>query len=195
MKQISEDIDTYVKLVGIYDKYVEDVKPTVYFLGLIGEISELAGAVNQVDVFSPEEDHVKSKQKIADELGDVMWYWFALAKALNYNYKNMWNIVIINAKHSNPEGNEILDIVSSGGRVVEHLKKSIRDDGGKITAQRAERIQEKMVETLDHILMFCKSIGVTPWEVLQRNYDKLYARNEAGTLQGEGDGVTKEERS
>jgi len=123
-----------------------------------------------------------------------LWYWFGLAKELKYDYVDMWMRVKLDVEHTNPNGNELLKIVESAGRIVEHLKKSIRDDGGKITGKRSVRIQEKMIETLDHTLLLCKDLKMDPYEILQRNYDKLYARNEAGTLQGEGDGITKNER-
>jgi NTP pyrophosphatase (non-canonical NTP hydrolase) len=201
MKTIGEDIETYVESVGIYDRYVEDAKPTVYFLGLSGEIGELVEVVDSVNGIDKNES--AWQERVLGELGDVFWYWCGLAKGLKLDYAMLWNQVYsetysrqrFHERHADGSQTELLKIVSSSGRLLEHLKKSIRDDGGKITSERLVKIEQKLAETLEHVFAFCVTMKVDPWTILQKNYDKLFARNEAGTLQGEGDGITQEERS
>lgn len=196
IKTIGQDVELYVRLVHQYDKYKSEVKPTVYFLGLAGEVSELAGGIKDFNGYADSETRaIQKENKIIGEIGDVFWYWFALAKELKFNYYEMWNIALTNMKHTKPHNDEILYVVESSGRVIEHLKKSIRDDNGEITSERKEKIREKMLETLDYLLLFAKSVNIDPYHIMQRNYDKLYARNEEGTISGEGDGITKSERT
>ena len=201
MKQIGEDIETYVDLVNVYDKYAEDVKPTVYFLGLSGEVGELTEAID--DVNELEDKELEWQNKVIAELGDIFWYWCGLTNNLKVNYKQIWNIVYSETysrqsfhKRHEPKmyTTELLKVIGCSGRLIEHLKKSIRDDDGIITPKRLEKIEQKLAETLEHLFGFCVTMDVNPYKVLQKNYDKLYARNEAGTLQGEGDGITKDER-
>jgi NTP pyrophosphatase (non-canonical NTP hydrolase) len=202
MKQIGNDIELYAKSVHIYDRYPERYKPIVYFLGLSGEVGELIEAVDQANDIENKND-LWRKQVIA-ELGDVFWYWCALANNLSIDYKSIWNLVYsetysrqsFHDMYKNDiHSTEILKIVICVGRIIEHLKKSYRDDDGKITPQRLEKIEQKFAEMLEHIFGFCALIDVKPYDVLQNNYAKLYARNEAGTIQGEGDGITKDERT
>lgn len=201
MKTIGENVGAYVESVGRYDRYAENAKPTVYFLGLSGEIGELVEAVDNVNGIDKNEK--EWQEKVIAELGDVFWYWCGLAKELRLDYEMVWNLVYsetysrqrFHERHADGSQTELLKIVASSGRLLEHLKKSIRDDGGKITSARLEKIEQKLAETLEHIFAFCVTMKVDPWTILQKNYDKLFARNEAGTLQGEGDGITQEERT
>lgn len=178
---IGNDVEKYFQSVSVFDRYTENVKPTVYFLGLSGEVGELCGELTNSNY-----PFIEDTQKIENEIGDVFWYWFALANRLKIDYKHIWN----NSSLKN-DGNytkEILDIVSNTGRLIEHLKKSIRDDNSKITENRLKNIEEYMIKTLDSLFTFCNSICLKPSSILQSNYDKLSARQIVGTLQGEGDG-------
>lgn len=200
MIQIGEDINVYVEAVSAYDRYIENVKPSVYFLGLGGEVGELCEALDDVNAIDNNEK--EWRKHVLAELGDVMWYWFGLSRNLKLDWNRIWELVDSEtySRQSFHERNKnnntaILKIVACTGRLLEHRKKSHRDDGGKITNERLDKIEQKLAEMLEHIFAFCVSVGITPTEVLQNNYDKLFARNEAGTLQGEGDGITKEERT
>jgi len=202
MEKVGDDIQVYADLVGVYDKYASNVKPNIYFLGLSGEVGELTEAIDSVNDL--ENRKQEWQNQVVAELGDIFWYWCGLTKALKIDYRLIWDLVYSETysrqsfqnRHA-PEMHttELLKVIGCAGRLIEHLKKSIRDDDGKITPQRLEKIEQKLADTLEHLFGFCATMDVDPYEVLQKNYDKLFARNEAGTLQGEGDGVTKEERS
>lgn len=191
---IASPEDYFAKVSG-FDKYIEDVKPTVYFLGLSGEIGELVEAI--ADVNGIDDNEIQWQEKVLDEIGDVFWYWFALTNNLKLDYKKIWNNTLAEYKELHYTDDAIiLNVVASSGRLLEHLKKSIRDDGGKITETRLIKIEEKLTETLSNIFGFCRNnMRRDPYVILQRNYNKLSARNKAGTLHGEGEGITKEERS
>ena len=74
--------DDYFKLVSQFDKYPESVKPNIYFIGLAGETGELAKALADIRPFGGDDQTVDNEAKLLkSELGDVMWYWFALTKS------------------------------------------------------------------------------------------------------------------
>lgn len=187
---IGKDINKYFELVSAFDRYKDSVKPSVYFLGLSGEVGELCDVIYNAKDF-PFITKQEDIDKITGEFGDVFWYWFALAQNLGIDYNKIWNGLVEKEYDTKIP---ILKLVASVGRLTEHLKKSFRDDDGKITPKRLENINENMYKTLDNLFAVCSFISKTPYEILQKNYDKLAARHVAGTLQGEGDGISGNER-
>jgi len=183
MNTIDNDIQKYFKSVRVFDRYNNNVKPSVYFLGLSGEVGELCGAL--INSKYPLVEDQQILEKIKDEIGDIIWYWVALANILGIDYKCIWDTSF----PAYNDNNEILRLVSNVGRLSEHLKKSIRDDNGKITKHRLGNIEKYMAYTLDSLFVFCKTMGFKPSSILQLNYNKLFARHISGTLQGEGDGI------
>ena len=190
-----EDYQRLASVTAIYPNKGNNLYYPALGLGESGEVQ------NKVKKVMRDHNGIVSEEyrkEISKELGDILWYWFGLTKNLKIDYTRIWNQIYneqVALDTHKTGGTEILQLVASAGRITEHLKKSIRDDGGKITPERLEKIEQKLAETLELIFVFCQSLNVKPYEVLQKNYDKLFARNEAGTLQGEGDGVTKEERT
>lgn len=185
--------DEYFKLVSQFDKYPESVKPNIYFIGLAGETGELAKALADIRPFGGDDDEVvKETNLLKSELGDVMWYWFALTKSLDIDYNRIWLDVSLEQEGTHPDQiplETILLLVSHVGRIMEHLKKSIRDDNGIITEERKAKIEQEMADTLWQLMMFIKQFEFTPVNILESNYEKLDARNKAGKIHGEGEGI------
>ena len=183
----------YFNLVSKFDKYPNSEKPNIYFIGLAGETGELTKALADVKPFGGDSESIEKETNILkSEIGDVLWYWFALAKSLDIDYNNIWLDVSYEQRktHINHIPLEtILLLVSHVGRLMEHLKKSIRDDKGIITKERKNKIEQELADTLWHIMLFIKQFEFTPMEILELNYEKLYARNKAGTIHGEGEGI------
>lgn len=103
----------------------------------------------------------------------------------------------------------MLNLVGEVGEFSSKVAKSIRKEhsiiGGKFVneiATRKEFVKEERVELRkeagDILWQLAGLCTVMDWdlnEVAQENLDKLQARKAEGTIDGNGDGVTKEERN
>ena len=81
-----DEYQTQASKTTIYDDKYNIIYPS---LGLVNEAGEVAGKVKKVlrdkgGHFSPE-----TKQAIADELGDVLWYIAAMCNDLNINMEDV----------------------------------------------------------------------------------------------------------
>lgn len=102
-----------------------------------------------------------------------------------------------------------LNLVGEVGEFASKVAKSIRKEHSIIGEEyvndlsiRKDVIEEEMValrkEAGDILLQLAGLCSVMNWDlnkVAQENLDKLQARKAAGTIDGSGDGVTKEERN
>jgi hypothetical protein len=66
-------------------------------------------------------------------------------------------------------------------------KKVIRDDGSVLKSERRDKIVGSLRRVLEAWMMCLHAMGMDYRMVLYRNNKKLSARNEAGTIQGDGD--------
>jgi NTP pyrophosphatase (non-canonical NTP hydrolase) len=78
-------------------------------------------------------------------------------------------------------------IGGEAGEILEHVKKSKRDDGGILTPERREKIIKEMGDVLWYLAVCAHRLNIGLDEVAQINLDKLAARKENGTLHGDGD--------
>lgn len=102
-----------------------------------------------------------------------------------------------------------LNLVGEVGEFASKVAKSIRKGhsviGGKFTNELAIKkdlyedetaaLRKEAGDILWQLSGLCAIMGWELNEVAQENLDKLQARKAAGTIDGSGDGVTKEERN
>ena len=80
-----------------------------------------------------------------------------------------------------------LGLAGEAGEVAEHAKKAIRDDGGKIGAQRREQMAKELGDVLWYVAQLASELELELDEVAQANLDKLLSRQRRGVLSGSGD--------
>lgn len=80
-----------------------------------------------------------------------------------------------------------LRVAGEAGEVVEKIKKAIREDGGKITAERKKALQKEMGDLLWYLAQLVTETGIDLNEVAEGNIAKLLSRKERGVLPGDGD--------
>jgi len=73
------------------------------------------------------------------------------------------------------------------GEVLEHIGKSIRDDGGFVSIERRDKVKKELGDVGYYYARICKHLGFTMEEVLEGNMSKLRDRKERGVLGGSGD--------
>lgn len=73
------------------------------------------------------------------------------------------------------------------GEIQGKLKKVIRDAGGQVTPERKEAIVAEIGDALWYLAALSTELGVSLDDVGKRNLDKLFGRQERGTIQGSGD--------
>lgn len=148
-------------------------------LGLAGEISEL---VTTVEV------------ERAAELGDVVWYVAALSGELGIDPSRFDAVALFDPV---PGGSPpvvplvgspvVAQLVASSGRIVEHVKKMMRDDAGILTVQRRELIVAELDVVVSCVSVVAAVCGTTLAAVFDANLSKLAGRARRNTLTGDGD--------
>jgi len=79
-----------------------------------------------------------------------------------------------------------LGLSGEAGEVAEHIKKAIRDDDGKITPERKEKLKKELGDVLWYLSQLASEVGLSLDEIAQVNLDKLSKRQKEGKLQGSG---------
>lgn len=80
----------------------------------------------------------------------------------------------------------MLGLCGEVGEVAEHIKKAIRDDGGKITPERRAALLKECGDCTWYLSDLIGKLGFTFDEVAQANLDKLADRRARGVLHGSG---------
>lgn len=80
-----------------------------------------------------------------------------------------------------------LGAAGEAGEIANKVKKVLRDDDGRITAERREQILGEVGGTLWYLSQLCAELGTGLGAVAQDNLDILASRAARGTLQGSGD--------
>lgn len=75
----------------------------------------------------------------------------------------------------------------SAGRVSEHVKKAMRDDGGKLTEARKQSIKKELGDVLWYVCACATEAGFSLREVAEANLTKVNDRAARGKLGGSGD--------
>ena len=133
-------------------------------LGLISEVGEVAGQVKRIirddgGVLTPER-----REKLLDELGDVLWYWAQRCESGGERMPERW---FGNSYAPVWDHSVAVDTVSS---MVAYMRDGFWDE----------------LVVLD-VGVIAKMLGSSLEEVAARNVAKLQGRVAAGTIRGEGD--------
>lgn len=79
-----------------------------------------------------------------------------------------------------------LGLVGESGEVAEQIKKAIRDDNGRISQERLDKVEKEIGDVLWYISRLCSELDLDMDEVAVTNLDKLSSRKSAGLLNGSG---------
>ncbi len=80
-----------------------------------------------------------------------------------------------------------LGLSGEAGEVAEHVKKSIRDDGGTVSDQRRRALAQELGDVLWYVAQLATELDLDLEDVGQGNLDKLLSRQRRGVLSGSGD--------
>jgi NTP pyrophosphatase (non-canonical NTP hydrolase) len=80
-----------------------------------------------------------------------------------------------------------LGLAGEAGEVAEHVKKSIRDDGGAVSDERRCALARELGDVLWYTAQLATELGLDLDDVAQINLDKLLSRQRRGVLSGSGD--------
>ncbi len=165
------------------DEYQNAAKQTAIYpgelvypaLGLCGEIGELLSSIGDCD-----------NNEIPKEIGDVLWYVANIAADAGLTlsevmgrktFPNHNSIAYVNDDH-------VIDaIILAGGVVAENVKKTLRDDEGKLCARRRTNIKKALKIIVRELNLLCWTTynRVQLVECAKDNIAKLQSRQERET--------------
>jgi NTP pyrophosphatase (non-canonical NTP hydrolase) len=79
-----------------------------------------------------------------------------------------------------------LGLCGEAGEVAENIKKMLRDDEGKLTHDRQERLMNELGDVLWYLAQLATELKVPLNFVAEKNIAKLKSRSERGVLHGSG---------
>lgn len=148
-------------------------------LGLAGETAEL---VDKIVNDEPEAE-------IRKEIGDICWYTANLAIDCGIQ---MHTIIPgcetfgdIEAKML--PGPNPIELIQPVGAICELVKKLHRDDNGKLSPERREKIRQNLAIVLLRLTAIAQFRGWSLGEIARENTVKLSSRHQRGKLTGDGD--------
>jgi NTP pyrophosphatase (non-canonical NTP hydrolase) len=80
-----------------------------------------------------------------------------------------------------------LGLAGEAGEVAEHAKKAIRDEHGKVSAERRAAISKELGDVLWYVAQLASELELDLDEVAAGNLHKLLSRQRRGVLSGSGD--------
>jgi NTP pyrophosphatase (non-canonical NTP hydrolase) len=80
-----------------------------------------------------------------------------------------------------------LGLAGEAGEVAEHAKKAIRDEGGEVSDERRAAMAKELGDVLWYVAQLATELGLDLDQLAQGNLDKLFSRQQRGTLSGSGD--------
>lgn len=80
-----------------------------------------------------------------------------------------------------------LGLAGEAGEVAEHAKKTIRDDGGKVSDERRAAMSKELGDVLWYVAQLATELGLDLDEIAGQNLEKLFSRQTRGVLSGSGD--------
>lgn len=89
------------------------------------------------------------------------------------------------------KGNNIyypaLGLAGEAGEICNVIKKIIRDDGGKITSEVADKLKKEIGDAQWYISALANELSISLNDIVETNIEKLNSRKQRGVLQGSGD--------
>lgn len=77
-------------------------------------------------------------------------------------------------------------LTGEAGELSNDIKKVVRDDGGLVTPERAERLFKEIGDCYWYLSQICNELGFKIENVMDFNLSKLASRQERGVLTGSG---------
>lgn len=84
-------------------------------------------------------------------------------------------------------GYTILGLVGEAGEIANGFKKSIRDEGGVVTAEKAQALAAELGDVLWYVANLASELGYPLELVAKQNLQKLKSRAARGVIAGSGD--------
>ena len=152
-------------------------------LGLCSEVAEVAELAYQLDEDTSIPDWQASMKS---ELGDVAWYAAAVADALSVPLQQIADMRAATVEDTSAL-KALLALVAASGALAGLLKKSIRDEGGHLSATCEYRMKVEVERVLLLLAQLCRGHHLTLEGVTQANLNKLADRKQRDMLGGSGD--------
>jgi hypothetical protein len=150
-------------------------------LGLAGEVGELLAALT-LDA---------GDEAVRDEMGDVLWYVANLAIdctiPLHQLVEGCETFAEIEDWGMLPGAHQFVRLATDAGAICGLVKKLHRDDGGKLTPDRRERIREGLEMILLRLAALTKLRGWVLGQIARENLAKVTQCQSQGTLHVAGD--------
>jgi len=80
-----------------------------------------------------------------------------------------------------------LGLGGEAGEVLEHIKKTQRDDGGVLSDERRKALSKELGDVLWYLAQLSREAGLDLDVIAEENLAKLASRHERGVLHGSGD--------
>lgn len=81
----------------------------------------------------------------------------------------------------------VLGLAGESGEVAEKFKKIIRDDNGKISAEKRTEIEKELGDVLWYIAQISTELKINLEDVAKNNIKKLSSRLKRNCIKGDGD--------
>jgi len=80
-----------------------------------------------------------------------------------------------------------LGLAGEAGEVANQIKKILRDDAGRVSDARRQKLTSELGDVAWYLVMLCRELNIDPAQMLQQNVDKLFDRQARGAISGDGD--------
>jgi NTP pyrophosphatase (non-canonical NTP hydrolase) len=80
-----------------------------------------------------------------------------------------------------------LGLAGEAGEVAEHVKKTIRDDGGVVGEERRAALAKELGDVLWYVAQLASELELELEQIAHANLEKLLSRQRRGMLSGSGD--------
>ena len=97
--------------------------------------------------------------------------------------RKTWKLI----KTDHPIVYPTLGLTNEAGEVAGKIKKLFRDKDGDITDTDRESLKLELGDVLWYLAQICTELNIDLGEVAEANLEKLFSRQERGTIGGEGD--------